>query len=104
MAIGMSNGKVDRIGAYFMQRLGSGWLIEEDDAGKYSYGAVIARRGDVRVVLEIHYAPLLRVSVLDSREDVVPLPILGAEPLGVLASNVAWAIARAREYRLFQEE
>lgn len=104
MAIGMSNGKVDRIGAYFMQRLGNGWEIEDDTDGKHCYGAVMARRGDIRVVLEVHYAPILRIRVLDSRDDIIPLPILGAETIGVLAANIAWAAARAREYGMFQEE
>lgn len=108
MAVGMSDGKVDRIGLYFKQRLGSGWEFKLDSAKRYCYGTVIARRGDLRVVLEVSYTPLLRVSVVgsttDSAEDIVPLPLLAAETIGALAANIAWAIARAREYRVFGEE
>lgn len=104
MAIGMSNGKVDRIGHYFMQRLLKGWDIEEDRDNAYCYGAVIARRGDIKAVLDVSWAPFLRVSVLDSAEDLIPLPFLAAEQLGVLAASIAWSIARAREYRMFNEE
>lgn len=103
MAIGMSDGKVDRIGLYFRQRLGSGWEFEPYDSARYCYGAVIARRGDLKVVLEVSYTPLLRISVVgrkaDSREDIVPLPLLAAETTGALAASIAWAISRAREWR-----
>ena len=108
MAVGMSDGKVDRIGLYFRQRLGGGWEFEPDSANRYCYGTVIARRGDLKVVLEVSYTPLLRVSIVgstvDSGDDIVPLPLLAAETIGALAASIAWAIARAREYRVFGEE
>lgn len=104
MAIGMSDGKVSRVGLYFKQGLVRGWDFLPDERGRYGRGSVIARRGDVMAVLEIHHAPLLRVSVLDSTEDVVPLPFLPAEQLGFLAASIAWAIARAREYGMFSGE
>ena len=104
MAIGMSDGKVDRIGLYFRQRLGKGWEFLDDDGNRYCYGAVIATRGDLKVVLEVSYTPLLRVSVLDSGADILPLPILGADTVGALAANIAWTISRAREYNEFPKE
>lgn len=103
MAIGMSNGKAERVGLRFMQRLGPQWDIVEDTHRRYNYGAVIAKRGDLRVVLDIGHAPILRVAVLDSMDDLITLPFLATDALGVLAADIANAIARAREYEVFQE-
>ena len=97
MAIGMSRGKVDRVGLYFKQGLLREWEFEEDADGLYEYGAVIARRGDVKAVLDIGYAPFLRVSIGGGKEDLITLPLLETERLGVLAASIARAIARARD-------
>ena len=98
-----SRTKADRIGSYFMQRLGAGWESSKDESGRYSYGAVSARRGDVRVVLEANHVPVLRVSFkgerVDSGDDIIPLPVLPADKTGALAAGIAWAVSRAREWR-----
>ena len=104
MAIGMSNGKVDRVGLRFMQRLGPQWVIVEDTYRRYNYGAVIAERGDIRVVLDIGHAPLLRVAVLDSGDDIITLPFLNTDALGVLAADIANVVARAKEYEVYPGE
>lgn len=97
MAVGMSDGKVDRISESFKQRLGGGWHFVPDFECRYSYGTAIAERGDVRAVLEVNHVPLLRISAGDGGEEIVSLPVLGAETVGALAASIAKAVARARE-------
>lgn len=97
MAAGMSRGKVERVGFYFKQRLGEGWRIEEDKHRLYCPGAVIAVKGDVTAVLDINYAPFLRLRAADGEEAVLPLPFLEAEKLGALAAGIACAAARMRQ-------
>ena len=109
MAVGMSRGKVERVGFYFKQRLGDGWRVVEDKHGLYCPGAVVAVRGDVTAVLDISYAPFLRLKAsggggvafplpfLEGEDIALPLPFLEAEKLGALAAGIASAAARIRE-------
>ena len=97
MAAGMSRGKVERVGFYFKQRLGEGWRIEEDTRRLYCPGAVIAVKGDVTAVLDISYAPFLRLRAAGGEDAVLPLPFLEAEKLGALAAGIAAAVAKVRQ-------
>lgn len=94
----MSKGKVCRVGKRFADRLGEGWEVWADDSRKYEAGAVAARRGDLKVVMDIGWYPSLKVSAGNMMvEETIRLPNLESCNLGDLMANIAWAIADIRE-------
>lgn len=97
MATGMSNGKVERIGVSYTLRLGEGWEFEDDTEQEYDYGAVIARRGELKCALSVDWSPTLRVSIGGGEEDILRLPDMQVDKVGSLAANIAWVISRALE-------
>lgn len=86
----MNKAKAKRVSEIFIQRIGRGWDIEEG-----GNGMPIARQGALRIVIDIHWAPYLRVST-GGGEDLIELPNIEAEKLGKLMASIATAIANSR--------
>ncbi len=89
----MSHAKMRKVATEYRRRLGNGW----DFSGKGNAGYIPAVRGDLKAVLDIGWAPYLRISVGQSAADVIELPNIEAERLGKLAASIAATCSRARE-------